>query len=136
MKILKRVVGTIWGLPQNVIGAVLCLLLRLFVRRVVVFNGRLLTLWRLHSGLSLGNFIFTSEWSGDFAKYHECGHSVQSDILGVFYLLVIGLPSFIWCCCYPRYRKKYPKVSYYDFYTEFWANKFSKICPLFPKTVL
>lgn len=128
---LKRIAATIWGLPQNVIGAVLCLFLRLLGRRVVVFNGRLLTLWRLRNGLSLGNFIFVSQWGSDFAKWHECGHSVQSDILGVFYLPVIGLPSLIWCIMFPTYKQKHPDASYYQFYTEAWANKIFKICPIF-----
>lgn len=53
---------------------------------------------------------------------HEYGHSIQSLILGVFYLFVIGIPSFCWAAFGSKYRTKHNKT-YYEFYTESWANK-------------
>jgi hypothetical protein len=43
-------------------------------------------------------------------------------MLGPLYLLVIGLPSLLWAWLGDNYREKHG-VSYYDFYTEKWANK-------------
>ena len=57
----------------------------------------------------------------DYIK-HEYGHTLQSKILGPLYLFVIGLPSLIWAGCFEDYRKE-NKISYYDFYTEKWADK-------------
>ena len=57
---------------------------------------------------------------------HESGHQVQSFILGPLYLLVIGLPSIVWNVCFRKYRAKY-QISYYDFYTEKWANQLGGI---------
>lgn len=53
---------------------------------------------------------------------HEYGHFKQSLILGWLYLLVIGLPSLIWCNCFDLYRFK-NDIDYYSFWTEKWANK-------------
>lgn len=77
--------------------------------------------WK-YNGLSLGKYIFVPF---DFdCKYlhHEYGHSMQSEILGWFYLPFIGLPSLIWARCFEGYRKR-KGVSYYAFYTERWADK-------------
>jgi len=60
---------------------------------------------------------------------HEYGHQLQSYILGPLYLLVIGLPSGLWCWFIQdlvnknRKKKGKPTLSYYWFYTESWANK-------------
>jgi len=48
---------------------------------------------------------------------HEHGHTIQSKILGPFYLFVIGLPSIIWAGLFNKYREK-NNVSYYSLYTE------------------
>jgi hypothetical protein len=61
----------------------------------------------------------------DIGIQHELGHSIQSLILGPLYLIVIGLPSWIWFTWYNNGKDK--RVSYYWFYTEAWANKLAKI---------
>ena len=66
--------------------------------------------------------IFSEE---DFRlQRHEYGHSLQSLILGPFYIPFVGIPSFLWanmrCFCNLR-RKKH--VDYYSFYTERWADR-------------
>lgn len=50
---------------------------------------------------------------------HEWGHTRQSMYLGWLYLLAIGLPSLLWAFVYDSGWN----VSYYDFYTEKWADK-------------
>lgn len=72
--------------------------------------------------VSLGMFIFVTNIKHEETIMHEYGHTRQSMLLGPLYLLVIGLPSFIWAGCFDNYRSKHNK-SYYDFYTESWADK-------------
>ena len=52
---------------------------------------------------------------------HEYGHTIQSYILGPLYLLVIGLPSILWCGWISNWKCNQDK-SYYWFYSEKWAT--------------
>lgn len=110
MKILKY----IWQLPQNIAGLV-----------VLLFTGAKrdndLYRWKYGSGLSLGNYVFVSNYASEFTIKHEKGHQVQSLKLGWLYLIVIGLPSLIWCILWSSFWRN--KYDYYSFYTESWANK-------------
>ena len=73
---------------------------------------------------SLGEYIFLdpSNWYDEDTLKHERGHTRQSYILGWFYLLIIGLPSLVWCVCFAGFRKKH-NISYRSFYTEKWADQ-------------
>ena len=124
MKFIK----TIWELPQNLLGAIILKVTKAEVYRLNWCNCNIYS-WKIDRGLSLGKYIFipfktTTPPIGVVMDYikHEHGHSIQSQYLGWLYLLVIALPSFIWCNCFDGYRKKHG-VSYYDFYTEKWADK-------------
>lgn len=116
----------IWELPQNILG----LIIKLFTfkygsREVETYKqgSCIIQNWGLTSGISLGWFQFTNKNASKDMASHEVGHSIQSLYLGIFYLLIIGLPSIIWAgLIYPYVRYKY---SYYDFYPEKWANKIS-----------
>lgn len=121
-----------WGLPQNLAG----LLLLPFLRgRRYRFHGALVTVYRRlsftknRSGFSLGSFIFIPEAWSDYDKehivVHEYGHTVQSLILGPFYLLVVGLPSCIWSHRYTRRSTVYRSrgVSYTDRFPEHDADR-------------
>lgn len=81
-----------------------------------------------HGSVSLGEYIFLcpSHQNDPITLRHELGHRTQSRMLGWLYLLVIGLPSFVWCRCFGSYRKKH-KISYYSFYTERWADRLAGI---------
>lgn len=71
-------------------------------------------------GISLGQYVIVNKYFLDNPNMwlHEYGHCRQSLYLGPLYLLVIGLPSLIWAALY-----KPGKGSYYDFYTEKWADR-------------
>jgi hypothetical protein len=59
---------------------------------------------------------------------HEWGHSQQSKYLGPLYLLIIGIPSFLWAAITIfSYRVLGRKLKYYKFYTERWADKIAGI---------
>ena len=54
---------------------------------------------------------------------HEYGHTVQSLILGPFYLVVVGLPSVVWAKAPTLVKSRRRKhVSYYSFGPERFAN--------------
>lgn len=113
-----------WGSVQSLIGAVLFLC---FVgKKHYIFHGAVVTEWNYSGSVSLGQFIFLSKGRED-VRLHEFGHSIQSLILGPLYPLLIGLPSIIWAgvpACKNARRKR--RISYYDFYTERWANRLAE----------
>ena len=124
---IKNFIKATWELPQNVLGAIVKKICN--ATPLATYKDVTVYSWSVAGGMSLGKYIFVP-----FSKYnpnshtmmhyikHEYGHCVQSMILGWFYLLVIGAPSLIWAQCFVKYRAKTGK-SYYDFYTEKWANK-------------
>ena len=90
---MKEILLYIWQLPQNLLG----LLLLLWYKHEKVYhklNGR--TFYYTHemqSGISLGNYIIMNREDREDGMKHEYGHSIQSRILGPFYLFVIGIIS-------------------------------------------
>ncbi|MBP3921733.1 MAG: hypothetical protein J6D27_02085 [Ruminiclostridium sp.] len=138
---MKRILYTffqlVWGLPQSLAGFIIFLFN--IKRSYFIYHGAVVTKWKLSSSVSLGLFIFVSEnypahyengrlvytkeeMSGRLLV-HEYGHTIQSLIFGPLYLVVIGLPSFIWAglppCRNLRCRKHIP---YTVFFTERFAN--------------
>ena len=125
-------IQTTWGLLVNIFGGILYIICkikeygqeRFFNASVTYIPGKEpLYAW------SLGLFIFATikadlppenNWSKD-VLVHEYGHTCQVLILGPLYWFVIAIPSFIWLRCFALYRQK-KNISYYDFYTEAWAN--------------
>lgn len=116
-----------WGFIQTFIGFIAFLI---FIKKPHYwYKGSIVTAVRGNwGGISLGAFIFIdspipkNHASTNRFVNHEYGHSLQSMLLGVFYLLVIGLPSVIWAGCFDAWREKH-KVSYYWLYCEKWADK-------------
>ena len=108
----------IWCFPQNLLGFLVKIITR--ARKVGDHYE-----YDLENGsVSLGKYVFLcpSHWDDEEVLKHEKGHQIQSEKLGWFYLLAIGIPSFIWAGCFRGFRKKYG-ISYYSFYTERWANE-------------
>lgn len=118
-KILYYLLQWTWGIIQNVIGLLL-FLITLPKREIRMFNGAIVSRWNVRGSMSLGMFIFLGR---DDIRIivHEYGHSIQSIILGPFYLLVIGIPSYLWCNVFRKYRKN-NGIKYCEFYPERWAN--------------
>lgn len=111
-----------WGIVQNIIGATAYAICRLQGKTTFNYNGaHCVCIQNKYGSVSLGNFIFGNVQDETTLK-HEYGHTIQSAILGPAYLLVVGLPSFLWATFGDEYRKKNNK-SYYEFYTESWADK-------------
>ena len=111
----------LWQLPQNLVGLLLVAVLK--PEDSYAYNrARLYYSTRMRGGISLGRYIIVRSTLQDYAgrtERHEYGHSRQSLILGPLYLLVIGLPSLLWAAVWhPGHGS-----SYYDFFTEKWADK-------------
>lgn len=126
-KFLFYLIQWTWGLPVNLIGGFFYLVSKLRGRKQGRFEHAFVTYvpWK-HGALSLGLFIFIradhpdKTWNYN-TPIHEYGHTIQCLVLGVFYWIVIALPSAVWCNFFEGYRKK-NNVSYYAFYPEGWAN--------------
>jgi hypothetical protein len=123
MKLIKF----IWEFPQNALGFIVMKVCK--AEPIETYRDATLYHWNVAGGMSLGKYIFLpfetiNPCNINHVHYvkHEYGHSVQSKYLGWLYLIVIGAPSLIWAQCFENYRIKHGK-SYYDFYTESWANK-------------
>lgn len=131
MKNILKFIRATWELPQNILGAI----------AVKIFNASPYTTykdaqvysWNIAGGMSLGKHIFLpfreldpNTFAVQIHIKHEYGHTLQSKRLGWLYLLVIALPSFLWCWLGKEHRRKTGKT-YYDFYTESWADKLAGI---------
>lgn len=132
-EILLEIVWWTWCLPQTLIGFILKLIFK-GEEKTVVDLMKKYTYYNttLKPGsVSLGKYILLCDSHHDDIDtiQHEHGHQIQSLILGPLYLLVIGLPSLIWCGCFEKYRERNYK-SYYDFYTERWADNLAYVGPL------
>ena len=111
-----------WGIIQNALGLLLWIVLYFVppVRKTKHFYGALVTRWRFKTSLGLGIFIFLGR-DDDRLLVHEYGHTIQSMLLGPLFLPLIGIPSFIHMLIYDSNHSRKNK-SYYNFYTEKWAN--------------
>lgn len=119
---MKGIFLWFWCLPQNLLG----LFVKIFTKAERMGDHYE---YRIKRGsVCLGEYVFLAPFDRDSERIlrHEMGHRQQSRRLGWLYLLVIGLPSVIWNCCFEQYRQKHG-ISYYDFYTEAWADKLGGI---------
>ena len=133
-----NVIKWVWQLPQNLIGFLLTRKYKYKSTRCMnkdVANGKWISVYYksfFRSGVSLGDYIILDYWYCGKACStqiiaHEYGHSKQSLILGWFYLLLIGLPSFISNIWDRLFHKKWTidqrEKWYYSRYPENWADK-------------
>ena len=121
-KLLFIIIQWIWGFPQNLAG-LFVFLFQKYEYREGNYNTALVTRWNRTDSLSLGMFIFIGKGRDMRIVRHEYGHSIQSMILGPFYLIAVGIPSVLWCHL-PALAKQWKsgKVSYFSRYPENWAD--------------
>lgn len=121
-KIVYGILQILWGLPQTILG--FAVFLRFRKAPHSWYHGAVVTEWKNRTGLSLGLFLFIPEGkNGQDFLVHEYGHTIQSLVLGPLYLIVVGIPSAMWCniSWFVKLRRK-KNISYQAFYTERWAN--------------
>lgn len=111
----KFLIKLIWELPSNVVGFILMFFLGVDKIKFNKDKGILELTMSPDGGITVGVFVFVGYDNSEETIKHELGHVRQGWICGPLYLIVIGIPSFIWCCIYRRLGK-----SYDWFYTEKW----------------
>lgn len=133
---LYRIWQCTWGFPQTLLGWIVFLLHN--GDQHYNYHGAVVTVWKNKSSVSLGMFVFVTSQPFFAEKFagqipveelsnrllvHEYGHTIQSFILGPFYLIFIGIPSTLWGFLPSLNRKRRENHgSYFDFFTEKWAN--------------
>lgn len=128
MKVLNTLAAILvhwtWGVVQNAAG--LAVFLVNMRKRHYIYRNTVVTEWDSpNSSMGLGMFIFLgrNDTKNTRILAHEYGHTIQSMILGPFFLPAVALPSLVWANSriLVRYRKK-RGLGYYRFYTERWAD--------------
>jgi hypothetical protein len=136
LNILKHILLYIWQLPQNLLGLILVLFYNpdkkhVLDSGVIVFYSK-----RMLGGISLGKYCIVNHHyylksityaiAQNVVRHEAIGHTKQSQMLGWFYLPVVGLQSIIWAGLYGTVIKT-SKNGYYKFWTEAWADKLAGI---------
>ncbi len=129
---LYRLFQCTWGIPQTILG--LLEFIKHWKEPHYIYHGAIVTECSKNLNVSLGLFIFITAEANNAKNeqlkkilIHEYGHTIQSLILGPLYLIVIGIPSWLWCnVSYFRKLRKQKNISYHSFYTEKWANRLSE----------
>ena len=86
-------------------------------------------------GMSLGMFLFVPQGLRPEREAallaHEYGHTFQSALLGPLYLLLVGVPSFLWANLPWNVKKRSAQhIPYESRYPENWAEALGrKHCP-------
>ena len=125
---LKETFLYIWQLPQNLLGLILLKIYK-HEKEYHRLNGRIFYYTdEMPSGISLGNYIIINREDREKDMRHEYGHTIQSRWLGWFYLLLIGLPSILWCIIDRLIVQRFvswerSKRIYYSMPWEHWADK-------------
>lgn len=124
MKLFKFILY-LWQLPQNILGIILHLWMpgTKYIYSSGIDNINVYKSAGMSGGISLGKYVIVYRSSGTTTIKHELGHCKQSQYLGWFYLIIIGLPSIVWATLHTYNKKIAEKYSYYSFYTERWADK-------------
>lgn len=124
-----KILRWIWEFPQHLLGLILTKIYDVEYKET--YKGSDIYVGEFPGGISLGTYILMSEQSyrdkRNRTKKHEYGHSKQSLYLGWLYLPVVGSCSGLHALTYKwRIRKGWIK-SYYDYWTEKWADKLGKV---------
>lgn len=110
----KFILKFLWELPSNLLAVLLFFFLGVDKFEYDKERDIVIVTMGPAGGLTLGCFIFIGDKDRNLLP-HEYGHIRQGWMLGPLYLLVIGLPSLIWCLVYKSTGKPYEW-----FYTEKW----------------
>lgn len=128
---IKKVLLFLWQLPQNILGFIIALFLVDYEKEICRVNVFIhYKTWL--SSFSLGYFIFINGYChGDVSVKHEKGHSKQSLYLGIFYILLIGIPSLLGNIYDKLFHKKWTTFNrlkwYYNLPWEKWADKLGDV---------
>ena len=120
----------LWQLPQDLVGFVWTRFMeKKNINGITVYFGKC-----FKCGVSLGDYIILDNVYKETTKKHllktvkhEYGHSKQSRVFGLFYLLFVGLPSVIGNITDRMFHGDWSIAQrekwYYSRYPEKWADK-------------
>lgn len=131
---MVKIIHWLWGFPQNFFGFIISRFSK--KKTKVILDGKEKTIYFMkffNAGVSLGEFIILDyvydNWLLETVAKHEYEHTKQSRMLGLFYLLIVGLPSVIRNIIdrfsKDTYKNRY--IKYYSGYPEKWADKLGKV---------
>jgi hypothetical protein len=110
-----------WQLPQNLLG-----LLVIKIVKARASDRAYLPVYFTEVagiGVSLGNYVIVSVGCSYATFLHEQGHQVQSRWLGPLYLLIVGLPSAVFCNLWDRLlHKRWDTERRADWYHSRWPE--------------
>jgi hypothetical protein len=89
----------LWQFPQHLLALIIILFYKLN-RRIIktelnnnLIKNKIYYINNIDSSFSLGYYLFIENKYNDIIIKHEKGHSIQSLYTGIFYLLLVGIPS-------------------------------------------
>lgn len=126
-KTFLNIILAIWQLPQILLGLVMLLIFRNKTEYTNPYNG--ITVWNINSHGAFGTACFStgpiivtcSDKVEEDTLKHETGHSLSSIRTGLFYHIVISLPSV--CLFWYRRIAKKDMDFYYSHFPENLAEK-------------
>jgi len=127
----------LWQLPQHLLALVMRVILsrKIVKTNTVEFKNHkhTISIFKAPSfGVSLGDYIFMDVRYSSVSQLHELGHSIQSRMLGIFYLPIVGISSSIFNNFYDRwFHKKWTNNRriywYYNRLVEKWADRLAGV---------
>ena len=114
-----------WGLPMNLIGAIVALVLVCFGRKAYRYGWNYCFELPVSFGLELGIFFIAPINGSKHTKDHEHGHAIQNIYFGPFCVGMVSIPSAVrfWIREIQYMIKKPPKTDYDDAWFEGQASK-------------
>lgn len=96
MRKLFYILNLTWGLPMNLIGAVVALCLRAGGKRPTRYGDCwCFTVGKGWGGVSFGLVMVVCEDAPQRTRSHEHGHAVQNAVFGVFAPFLVDIPSAV-----------------------------------------
>jgi hypothetical protein len=149
--IIKNILLFFWQFPQNLLGFILKIILKakkkilkteiktpmeeqgFYMKKSIDIPYYEYEKEGFLSGVSLGRYILLPANSCDeITIRHEYGHQIQSQKLGIFYLLTVGIVSAVFNNLWDRIfhknwttKKRY--VWYYSRWPENWADRLGNV---------
>lgn len=116
---MKKFILYLWQLPQNLAG---WFTVRALHACYLEYDdvGDFYATPKIRASVSLGEYVIIKTPTGELFKTmrHERGHQKQSLYLGWLYLPIIGVCSGLHNLLFTEGKR-----SYYDFWTERWADR-------------
>ena len=122
MKTFIKILRWIWEFPQCLLGLILTKIYK--VSYSETYKGIDVYTGSFPGGISLGLYILMNDWSGEYTKDHEWGHTRQSLRWGWLYLPVVGITSGIWCALH---YLGWVTEDYYSVWPENKADKYGGV---------